>query len=78
MIRRTDPMIYGLLNLYIIGRCFVIGVLDVESISTRFPYRRIIPETDFVDNSIISCKEIVTLRFAPNLIRALVIQLYQI
>lgn len=56
----------------------MIGVLDVEGISTRFPYRRIIPETDFVDNSIISCKEIVTLRFAPNLIRALVIQLYQI
>lgn len=66
------------LNLLVAWRNLLVGVLDVKSVRTRLPYRRIVAKADFIDDTIIRDKEIVIVRFIPDLIRASEIQLYQI
>lgn len=68
----------GHLNLLVAWRSLLVSVLDVKSVRTRLPYRRIVAKADFIDDTIIRDKEIVIVRFIPDLIRASEIQLYQI
>ena len=68
----------GHLNLLVTWRSLLVGILDVKCICTRLPYRRIVAKADFIDDTIIRDKEIVIVRFIPDLIRASEIQLYQI
>jgi hypothetical protein len=68
----------GHLYLLVAWRSLLVGVLDVKSVCTRLPYRRIVAKANFIDDTMIRDKEIVIVRFIPDLIRASEIQLYQI
>lgn len=47
-------------------------------LTPTYLYRRIVAKANFIDDTMIRDKEIVIVRFVPDLIRASEIQLYQI
>ena len=68
----------GHLNFLVAWRSLLVGILDIKSVRTGLPYRRIVAKADYIDDTMIRDKEIVIVRFIPDLIRASEIQLYQI